>query len=180
MQLHYLEIHKYLVGNSLTFFKIKKVDCVDGGVMKRIINILLVSLLFWFTLDITGFSIGNSCLVESPGILSFDTTWWIIFVVCSMLFFLKEKQGKYVLSVFLTVWVIVQYFSHWNYTIFGVTERKLSGYNKFFANTYHIIPQSDSILIPDLYHIILHILLISLLGLMIVYIFQKRNRITSA
>ncbi|GAA0774224.1 hypothetical protein GCM10008908_23710 [Clostridium subterminale] len=147
--------------------------------MKRNINILLVSLLFWFTLDITGFSLGNFCLVESPGILSFDAAWWVIFVVCSMLFFLKEKQGKYVLSVFLTGWAIVQYFSHWNYTIFGVTERKLSVYNKFFANTYHIIPQSDMVLIPDLYHIILHILLIALLVLIIVYIFQKRNRITS-
>ncbi len=55
MQLHYWEIHKYLVGNSLIFFKIKKVNCVDGGFMKRNINILLVSLMFWFTLDITGF-----------------------------------------------------------------------------------------------------------------------------
>lgn len=147
--------------------------------MKRSINILLGSLLFWFTLNITGFSLGNFCLVESPGILSVDTAWWIIFVVCSILFFLKERQGKYVLSVFLTAWIIIQYFSHWNYTIFGVTEKKLSGYNKYFANTYHVIPQSDSILIPDLYHILLHILIVSLLVLMIVYIFQKRNIYTT-
>ncbi len=147
--------------------------------MKRNINILLGVLLFWFTLDITGFSLGNFCLVESPGILSVDTAWWTIFVVSSILFFLKEKQGKYILSVFLTAWAIIQYFSHWNYTIFGATERKLRGYNNFFANTYHIIPSSDSILIPDLYHIILHILIISLLALIIVYIFQKRNIKTS-
>ncbi|MBU5593048.1 hypothetical protein KQI89_14955 [Clostridium sp. MSJ-4] len=143
--------------------------------MKRGINILLGALLFWFTLDITGFSLGSFCLVESPGILSGDTVWWIIFVCCFILFFLKEKQGKYVLSVFLTAWIIIQYFSHWNYTIFGVTERKLTGYNKYFANTFHIIPPSDSVLIPDLYHIILHILIISLFVLIIVDIFQKRK-----
>ena len=143
--------------------------------MKRYINILLDSLLFWFTLDITGFTLGKFCLVESPGMLSVDTAWWIIFGVCSILFYLKEKQGKYILSIFLIAWAIIQYTSHWNYTIVGVTERKLKGYNEYFANTYHIIPPSDGILIPDLYHIILHILIISLLVLIIVYIFQKRN-----
>lgn len=143
--------------------------------MKRTINILLGVLLLWFTLDITGFSLGKFCLVESPGILSIDTAWWMIFVICSILFFLKEKQGKYVLPVFLTAWTIIQYTSHWNYTIFGATERKLKGYNEYFANTYHVIPPSNRILIPDLYHIILHILIISLLVLIMVYIFQKRK-----
>jgi hypothetical protein len=137
--------------------------------MKKNINILLGCLLFWFTLDITGFSLGKFCLVESPGIISLDAAWWIIFIVCSILFFKNKKQGKYILSVFLFAWSIIQYFSHWHYTIFGVTEIKLKGYNKFFANTYHIIPPSNSVLIPDLYHIILHIMITSLLVLIIVY-----------
>jgi len=144
--------------------------------MKRNINILLSVLLFWFTLDITGFSLGRFCLVESPGILSVDTAWWIIFVACSLLFFLKDKQGKYVLSIFLTAWGVIQYFSHWHYTIGGATERKLGGYNNYFANTYHVIPSSDRILIPDLYHIILHILITSLLVYVIVYIFKQKSK----
>lgn len=147
--------------------------------MKKNINILLIALLFWFTLDITGFSLGKFYLVESPGILSADAFWWIIFVACSILFFLKEKQGKYVLSIFLAAWAIIQYFSHWNYTIFGATEIKLKGYNEYFVNTYHIIPASDNILIPDLYHIILHILIISLFVLTIIYIWKRRNVKTS-
>jgi hypothetical protein len=36
--------------------------------MRRIVNVLLAMLLFWFTLDITGFSLGKFSLVESPGI----------------------------------------------------------------------------------------------------------------
>lgn len=143
--------------------------------MKRNINILLSVLLFWFTLDITGFSLGGFCLVESPGLLSVDAAWLIIFVACSILFFLKTKQGKYVLSIFLIAWGIIQYFSHWNYTIIGATERKLSGYNNYFANTYHVIPASDRILIPDLYHIILHILITLLLVFVLVYIFKQRS-----
>ena len=145
-------------------------------IMKRIINIFLVFLLLWFTLDITGFNLGQFSLVESPGILSVDTAWWILFVAFSILFFLKEKQGKYVLSTFLAAWAIIQYTSHWNYTIFGVTEKKLIGYNEYFANTFHVIPSSNSTLIPDLYHIILHILIITLLILVIVYIFQNKSK----
>ncbi|WLC62223.1 hypothetical protein [Clostridium sp. CM028] len=82
------------------------------------------------------------------------------------------------LSIFLTTWPIIQYSSHWNYTIFGVTERKLRGYNEYFANTFHVIPPSDSILIPDLYHIILHILIITLLVLMLIYILKNKSKET--
>ncbi|AGK96337.1 hypothetical protein Clopa_1355 [Clostridium pasteurianum BC1] len=103
---------------------------------------------------------GKFDLVESLGILSVDTVWCIIFVVCSILFLLKEKQGKYILSIFLIDWAIIQYTSHWNYTIFGATERKLKGYNEYFANTYNII---------------LHILIISLLILIMVIYFKKET-----
>lgn len=144
--------------------------------MKKNIRVLLIGLLFWFTLDITGFSLWKFCLVESPGIFSVDTVWWIIFVICSMIFLLKEKLGKYILSIFLSIWVITQYFSHWHYTIFGVTQEKLIGYNNYFKNTYHIVPSSDVVLIPDLYHIILHALIISLLALIVVDIFQNKSR----
>lgn len=144
--------------------------------MRRIVNVLLAMLLFWFTLDITGFALGKFNLVESPGIKSVDAVWWVLFILCAALFLWKERVGKYILSIFLTAWALIQYSSHWHYTLFGATERKLRGYNHFFGNTYHIIPASDSVLIPDLYHIVLHILILALLIMMIVGMFQNRNK----
>lgn len=128
--------------------------------MKTKENICLVALIFWFTLDITGFSIGKFCLVESLGIRSIDTLWWAIFMVLSILYFLKGKIWNWVLTGFVTLWIFIQYTSHWHYTLFGVSQKKLLSYNKFFEKTYHIVPSSNSVLVPDLYHIILHILLI--------------------
>lgn len=144
--------------------------------MRRLIYSLLALLIFWFTLDITGFSLGKFNLVESPGLQSVDTAWWAIFVVCAVIFLLKEKIGKYVLSMFLAAWAVLQYLSHWHYTLFGASERKLIGYNKFFENTYHIIPTSNSVLIPDLYHIVLHVLILILLVSIVVKMFVDKGK----
>ncbi len=140
--------------------------------MRKFIYSLLALLVFWFTLDITGFSLGQFNLVESPGLQSVDAAWWAIFVVCSAIFLWKEHIGKYILSMFLAAWAVLQYLSHWHYTLFGASERKLIGYNRVFENTYHIIPPSNSVLIPDLYHIVLHVLIVTLFVLMVVKIFQ--------
>ena len=42
----------------------------------------------------------------------------------------------------------------------AVPQRKLEGYNRCFAGTLRLIPQSDTRLIPDLYHIVLHVLIL--------------------
>jgi hypothetical protein len=61
---------------------------------------------------------------------------------------------------------------HWQYVLFGVSTKKLLGYNKYFGDTYHIIPSSTTRLIPDTYHIILTILLIVTLIYMIRKIYK--------
>ena len=67
----------------------------------------------------------------------------------------------------LLFWFIVQFFCHWYYTIFGASEKKLKGYNDCFRNTVRIIPASKTRLIPDLYHMILHLLILLNIGLVI-------------
>ena len=67
----------------------------------------------------------------------------------------------------LLFWFIVQFFCHWYYTSFGASEQKLKGYNDCFKNTIHIIPASETKLIPDLYHMILHLLILLNIGLVI-------------
>lgn len=68
--------------------------------------------------------------------------------------------GKWILLWLLVFWAVVQFFCHWYYTIFGVSEEKLKGYNECFQNTVHIVPASEKRLIPDLYHIVLHSLIL--------------------
>ena len=62
-------------------------------------------------------------------------------------------------------------FCHWYYTIFGASEKKLKGYNDCFKNTVRLIPASEIRLIPDLYHMILHLLILLNIGLIICNLF---------
>lgn len=125
---------------------------------KKVCIVANLCLVVWFFFDIIGFQIGNFILVERAW--REDGIFFIIYILLFLFFLLKDKYGKYPLIIWLSIWFIVQFMSHWYYTIFGVAEQRLAGYNRFFANTYHIIPSSDKILIPDLYHIVLHIFIL--------------------
>lgn len=114
-------------------------------------NVLLV---IWFFLDMVGFRIGNFILTEMAW--KDDGIFFVTYIVTFLLFLTKDKYGKYSLTIWLSLWFITQFFSHWYYTIFGVTDKKLTTYNRVYANTYHIFPASETILVPDLYHILLH------------------------
>ena len=62
--------------------------------------------------------------------------------------------------VVLILWLVIQFFCHWYYTIFGASEIKLKGYNECFKETVRIIPVSETRLIPDMYHMVLHMLIL--------------------
>ena len=53
-----------------------------------------------------------------------------------------------------------QFFCHWYYTIFGASREKLQGYNDCFRDAVRIFPMSETRLVPDLYHIVLHLLIL--------------------
>lgn len=140
---------------------------------KEICVISNVWLIIWFFLDMVGFKIGNFILVQSAW--KEDGVFFLIYISLFILFYLKEKVGKYPLIIFLSLWLATQFISHWYYTIFGASPKKLLGYNKYFANTYHVIPASDSLLVPDLYHILLHLFILVSLVFMIRYTLKLRR-----
>ena len=128
-------------------------------------------LLLWFFLDMIGMKIDGQILVTRS--YREDGIFFLAFLVLFIWFFFKEKRGKYFLTVLLLMWFIAQFLSHWYYTIFGPYQGKIN----YFADTIKLIP-SNSIYIPDLYHIVLHILIfISLINMMLYCnIFKKQNR----
>ena len=119
-------------------------------------NILL---LIWFSMGMLGFSIGNHVLVQEAW-FEIDGIWNLIFVGLLILFVVREKYGKYPLSAFLLIWIIAQFRVHWYYTIFGATLERIESYNRYYSNTLNLIPSSDIRIIPDLWHIVLHLFVI--------------------
>ena len=139
-----------------------------GGRKMALITILAQVLLFcWFFGCICTYKFGKHTFVEGVGIKSAEFFMLCLFLTGVILFCGIPSWGKWILLGVLVFWFVVQFFCHWYYTLFGASEKKLKGYNDCFQNTVHIIPASETKLIPDLYHIILHLLLLLNIGIVI-------------
>ena len=118
-------------------------------------------LFVWFFGCICTYKFGTRILVEGVGIKSAEFVMLCLFSVGILFFWWIPPFGEWLLLSVLLFWFIVQFCCHWYYTIFGASEKKLKGYNECFKDTIRLIPASDSKLIPDLYHILLHLFLLA-------------------
>lgn len=131
----------------------------------KIVALGIVGILFiWFTFDMTGLSFWQTKLVTSAFIDEpIDFVFWLIFIASFVLFILKDNVGKYVLSVFILIWGIIQYSMYFSST------KGIASYNKFFSDTHHIIPVSDNFLVKDTYHLFLDIFILLALAILIAF-----------
>lgn len=134
----------------------------------RLSVIIVSSLLWiWFLGCTVSWRFGKVVLVNGEGVKSLEFAVLVLFSIGFVLYILLEPVGKWVLLSELSLWLVVQFFCHEYFTIFGVSERKLTGYNQCFEGTVKVFPVSETRLVPDLYHIVLHLLLAADLGLLI-------------
>ena len=127
-----------------------------------------VPLLVWFFLDMTGFTIGNNILVSQA--YKDDGIFLIIYLIALVSFVCLKGKWKLVLPIWLSVWFLTQIYFHWYFTIFGPWDGK----NRYFADTIKLIPQTERY-VPDLYHIVLHILILVALISTIKYFLKNKK-----
>lgn len=140
--------------------------------MKKRYPIILNILLFlWFMLDMTGLQIGGKVLVNQSW--QNDGIFMLLFVASLASYIYREKIGKYVLSGWLFMWFIVQFFSHWSFTIanFGIGSNKI----EYYEGTIKII-NTNNIYVPDLYHTVEHILILAALITMIIFCMKSAKK----
>ncbi|MCR4925945.1 MAG: hypothetical protein K5917_06625 [Clostridiales bacterium] len=106
-----------------------------------------------------GLKLGSKYLVEC----AFKEEWifMLIPLITLALFIFLDNIGKYVNLVWLVMWFVTQFLSHEWYTIFksgfmGDMENKIS----YFQNCIQLF-KIEGRYCPDLYHIILHILIVT-------------------
>ena len=119
-----------------------------------------VVLWIWFLGCTITYKIGNKILVGGVGIKSAEFFMLCLYTLGVIAFHCFQPAGKWILFGILLLWFAVQFMCHWYFTIFGASEKKLQGYNECFRDSIRIIPASDTRLIPDLYHTVLHILIL--------------------
>ncbi len=118
------------------------------------------ALWLWFLGCVTTYRIGTRLLVEGEGIKSAEFLMLCLYSAGLIAYHCFPAAGKWILFVILLLWFAVQFLCHWYYTIFGASEQKLKGYNDCFQDTVRLFPMSETRLIPDLYHILLHLLIL--------------------
>ena len=121
--------------------------------------LLQAALWIWFLGCTTTWRFGRHTLVEGMGVKSAEFATLCLYSIGVLLYW-AVPAGKWVLLGMLVLWFVVEFFCHWYFTIFGVTERKLKGYNECFRNTVRLFPMSETRLVPDLYHIVQHMLIL--------------------
>ena len=137
------------------------------------IAIIVISCLLWLWFLGCTFTwkFGKVLLVEGTGLNSIEFAALVLFTIGIGCFLLWEPVGKWILLVELTLWLVAQFFSHEYFTIFGVSAQKLKGYNECFDRTVKLFPVSQTRLISDLYHIMLHLLIATDLVLVALFTF---------
>ena len=142
---------------------------------KRYCIIPQILLLFWFFLDMTGVRFGNTYLVTRS--YKDDGIFFLIYLAAAILFIFTEKVGKWVVAVWTSIWFVIQFLCHEWYTIFGKgIMGSLEGKIKFFSGTLKWL-EIDGRYIPDVYHTILHILILTVVITSAIYIRNSKKEI---
>ena len=128
-----------------------------------------VVLLVWFFLDMVGISFNNVYLVTRSW--RDEGIYFVIFLIAFLLYIFKEQIGKYILSLWLFMWLITQFFSHEWITIIGNGQGKID----YFRDALKWI-ECETRYIPDVYHTILHIFILIALINTIIFVVKSRMK----
>ena len=128
--------------------------------MAIVTAVLQAALWIWFLGCTISWRFGKALLVEGMGVRSAEFAALCLYSAGLVCFYLLRPAGRWILLGVLALWFVVEFFCHWYFTIFGASERKLKGYNECFRDTVRLFPMSDTRLIPDLYHIVQHTLIL--------------------
>lgn len=135
---------------------------------KKYVLIFCMILLLWFFLDMVGVDFGDKYLVTRS--FTEDGIYFIIYLTALVLFIFKEKIGKYILDVWLLLWFATQFISHWLYTLTGRGPGKI----EYFKDSLKIF-ESTRRYIPDAYHIVLHILILTAFVCLNIYLIRNKK-----
>ncbi len=142
----------------------KKIHCIAAQ----------ITLLVWFFLDMTGVYFGDKCLVTRS--YKDDGIYFLIYLATILLFITKDRIGKWLVLVWSAIWFTIQFLCHEWYTIFnsgfmGTLEGKI----KYFSGTLQWL-KIEGKYIPDIYHTVLHILILLVLASTIMYIKKDKKK----
>ena len=61
----------------------------------------------------------------------------------------------------VVIWGINQYYEHWQPLIYGASPGRVRHYNEYFKGTIRIFVERQDRIVPDVYHIVIGLLIVS-------------------
>lgn len=148
-------------------------DAAKYSRSKKISIAANIVLLIWFFLDMVGVYFDTGYLVTRSW--KEDGIFFGIFLAVFLFYLFKERAGSYALSVWLALWLFTQFLSHEWYTITGEGQAKM----EYFQDALKWAT-SETRYIPDVYHTILHLLIIAALWTTLAHLVRLRKERKSA
>ena len=142
----------------------KKIHCIIAQLI----------LLIWFFLDMTGVYFGDKCLVTRS--YKDDGIFFLIYLATVILFIAADRIGKWISIGWMLIWFVIQFLCHEWYTIFnngfmGKLEEKI----EYFSGTLQWL-KIEGRYVPDIYHTVLHILILYALIVTIIYAIKNKKK----
>ena len=133
-------------------------------------------LLIWFFLDMVGVYFKDSYLVTRS--YKDDGLFFLIYLAAVLLFVFYEKAGKWVRLVWTSAWLVIQLLCHEWYTVFGRgVMGTLESKKQYFSGAVKWL-EVEGRYIPDVYHTVLHILILAAVITTAVYIRKPKAKPT--
>ena len=127
-----------------------------------------IILLMWFFLDMIGVYFDDAYLVTRS--YKDDGVFFLIYMATVVLFIIKEKIGKWAVTGWSVIWFIAQFASHEYVTLSGNGYENMSRYFEGSLKWLDI----NGVYVPDIYHTVLHILILVVVINVIIYILRER------
>ncbi len=89
--------------------------------MELAVKIVTAALWLWFLGAVVTYRLGKYLLVEGVGVKSAEGFMLALFTAGALLYLLRPRAGRWVLLAVLLLWLTVQFFCHWYYTLFGAS-----------------------------------------------------------
>ena len=137
---------------------------------KTFFLIAQIILLIWFFLDMIGVYFEDAYLVTRS--YKDDGLFFLIYLTTIVVFVIKEKIGKWAVTVWSVIWFVAQLASHELVTLTGNGYENMS---RYFEGSLKWI-DIEGVYVPDVYHTVLHILLIAVVIIGVNYIFEKEKQ----
>lgn len=91
--------------------------------MRIVMWIAEILLAVWFFGCICTYQWGSRILVEGMGVKSPEFGMFCMYGAGVVLFAAVPAVGKWWLLAVLAAWLVIQFFCHWYYTLFGASEK---------------------------------------------------------